>query len=304
LIVAGRARRVIGDWGSTRLRLFLVENGETTARLDGPGVTQLVEPAERVLARLLSVWLAAGTIKAITLCGMVGSPAGLAIAPYAPCPVDAERWHHARTRLRVLGHDVEILPGLSYRTADGVPEVMRGEETQVFGAMALNPDLCAGDHVFALPGTHGKWVSTSDGTITGFRTAPTGEVFAAITGHTSLTGPDTPGEGSFDDGFARGLSRSAEPLPGTLFEARASRLLDGRSREWAKGYLSGVLIGAEVAQFGMGTQAVTLIGDPALAALYATALAHHGGSSQLVDGESAVVAGLAHAITLAESLRP
>lgn len=302
--MAARARRVIGDWGSTRLRLFLVENGETTARLDGPGVTQLVEPAERVLARLLSVWLATGPIEAITLCGMVGSPAGLAVAPYAPCPVDAEGWHHARTRLRVLGHDVEILPGLSYRTADGVPEVMRGEETQVFGAMALNPALREGERLFALPGTHGKWVSTCDGAITDFRTAPTGEVFAAITGHTSLTGPDTPGEGSFDDGFGRGLARSAEPLPGTLFEARASRLLDGRSRDWAKGYLSGVLIGAEVAQFDIGAQDVTLIGDPALAALYASAIAHHGRSSQQVDGESAVVAGLSHAITLAESLRP
>lgn len=302
--MAARARRVIGDWGSTRLRLFLVENGETTARLDGPGVTQLVEPAERVLARLLSVWLATGPIEAITLCGMVGSPAGLAVAPYAPCPVDAEGWHHARTRLRVLGHDVEILPGLSYRTADGVPEVMRGEETQVFGAMALNPALREGERLFALPGTHGKWVSTCDGAITDFRTAPTGEVFAAITGHTSLTGPDTPGEGSFDDGFGRGLARSAEPLPGTLFEARAARLLDGRSRDWAKGYLSGVLIGAEVAQFDIGAQDVTLIGDPALAALYASAIAHHGGSSQQVDGESAVVAGLSHAITLAESLRP
>ena len=302
--MAARARRVIGDWGSTRLRLFLVENGETTARLDGPGVTQLVEPAERVLARLLSVWLATGPIEAITLCGMVGSPAGLAVAPYAPCPVDAEGWHHARTRLRVLGHDVEILPGLSYRTADGVPEVMRGEETQVFGAMALNPALREGERLFALPGTHGKWVSTCDGAITDFRTAPTGEVFAAITGHTSLTGPDTPGEGSFDDGFGRGLARSAEALPGTLFEARAARLLDGRSREWAKGYLSGVLIGAEVAQFDIGAQDVSLIGDPALAALYASAIAHHGGSSQQVDGESAVVAGLSHAITLAESLRP
>lgn len=302
--MATRARRVIGDWGSTRLRLFLVENGETTARLDGPGVTQLVEPAERVLARLLSVWLATGPIAAITLCGMVGSPAGLAVAPYAPCPVDAEGWHHARTRLRVLGHDVEILPGLSYRTADGVPEVMRGEETQVFGAMALNPALREGERLFALPGTHGKWVSTCDGAITDFRTAPTGEVFAAITGHTSLTGPDTPGEGSFDDGFGRGLARSAEPLPGTLFEARAARLLDGRSRDWAKGYLSGVLIGAEVAQFDIGAQDVTLIGDPALAALYASAIAHHGGSLQQVDGESAVVAGLSHAITLAESLRP
>ncbi|MGV3512250.1 MAG: 2-dehydro-3-deoxygalactonokinase [Novosphingobium sp.] len=295
---------MIGDWGSTRLRLFLVERGVIGARLDGPGVTQLGEPAERVLARMLSVWLAQGPIDAITLCGMVGSPAGLAVAPYAPCPVDAEGWHRARTRLRVLGLDVEILPGLSQRTAEGVPEVMRGEETQVFGAMALNPGLRDSRHLFALPGTHGKWVSTSDGAITGFRTAPTGEVYAAITRHTSLTGPDTPGQGSFDEGFVRGLSRSSEALPGALFEARAARLLDSRSKEWANGYLSGLLIGAEVAQFGRAAQDVTLIGDPSLTALYAAALAHHGGSSQVVNGEDAVIAGLVQANTLAESRQP
>lgn len=302
--MAGSERRVVGDWGSTRLRLFLVENGEIAARLDGPGVTQLGEPAERVLARMLSVWLAKGAIAAVTMCGMVGSPAGLAVAPYTPCPVDAEGWHRARTRLRVLGLEVEILPGLSLRTADGVPEVMRGEETQVYGAMALDPALRRGSHLFALPGTHGKWVSTHDGVITGFRTAPTGEVYAAMTRHTSLTGPETPGQGSFDEGFARGLSRSSEALPGALFEARAARLLDSLSKEWAKGYLSGLLIGAEVAQFGSAVQGVTLIGDPSLTALYAGALAHHGGSSQVVDGEAAVVAGLIHAITLAESRHP
>lgn len=302
--MADQARRVIGDWGSTRLRLFLVENGETVARLDGPGVTQLVEPAERVLARMLSIWLAKGPIGGITLCGMAGSPAGLAIAPYVPAPADVDMWHRSRARLRVMGLEVEILPGLSCRTAEGVPEVMRGEETQVFGALALKPDLREGQRLFALPGTHGKWVSTSGGAITGFRTAPTGEVFAAITAHTSLTGQDAPGEGSFDDGFLRGLVRSSEPLAGALFEARAARLIDGRSKDWARGYLSGLLIGAEVAQFGSGVQDVTMIGDPALAALYGAALAHHGGTSQILDGEAAVIAGLSRTIALAESRNP
>lgn len=302
--MADQARRVIGDWGSTRLRLFLVENGETVARLDGPGVTQLVEPAERVLARMLSIWLARGPIGGITLCGMAGSPAGLAIAPYVPAPADLDKWLRGRARLRVLGLEVEILPGLSCRTADGVPEVMRGEETQVFGALALKPELRDGQRLFALPGTHGKWVSTSGGAITGFRTAPTGEVFAAITAHTSLTGPDAPGEGSFDDGFLRGLIRSSEPVAGALFEARAARLIDGRSKDWARGYLSGLLIGAEVAQFGSAAQDVTLIGDPALVALYGAALAHHGGTSQVLDGEAAVIAGLSRTIALAESRNP
>ncbi len=298
-------RSVIGDWGSTRLRLFLIEGGQVAARLDGPGTTALTEPAERVLARMLSIWLARGPVERITLCGMAGSPAGLAHAPYAPCPVDAPLWHRARARTRVIGLAVEVLPGLSFRTADGVPEVMRGEETQVFGAMALDPALTQGEHLFALPGTHGKWVTARDGAITGFRTAPTGELYATITRHTSLLGPEDPAgstndEAGFDEGFNRGLSRCAEPVSGALFEARAARMLDGRSRAWAKGYVSGLLIGSEAAQFSQDAAHVTVIGDQALSKLYLRALAHLGVATQTIDGDAAVMAGLRKAIDLAQ----
>ncbi|MCX7283237.1 MAG: 2-dehydro-3-deoxygalactonokinase [Novosphingobium sp.] len=298
-------RNVIGDWGSTRLRLFLIEQGQVAARLDGPGTTALTEPAERVLGRMLSIWLARGPIARITLCGMAGSPGGLAHAPYAPCPVDPALWHRARTRVRVIGLDVEIMPGLSFRTAEGVPEVMRGEETQVFGAMALNPALTRGEHLFALPGTHGKWVNARDGAITGFRTAPTGELFAAITQHTSLLGPEDPAgssgdEAQFNQGFDRGLTRCHEPVSGALFEARAARMLDGQSRAWARGYVSGLLIGSEAVQFARQDGPVCVIGDQALARLYTRALAHLGVATQSVDGDAAAMAGLQQANALAK----
>lgn len=298
-------RRVVGDWGSTRLRLFLIERGEVAARLDGPGTTALTEPAERVLARMLSIWLAGGPLGTITLCGMAGSPAGIVPAPYAPCPADAALWHRARARRRVIGLEVEVLPGLSWRTADGIPEVMRGEETQVFGALSRDPALARGEHLLALPGTHGKWVRISDGAITGFRTAPTGELYAAITRHTSLSGPAGPdgddhAPAAFDEGFARGLDRCTEPVSGALFEARAARMLDGRPRAWSMGFISGLLIGAEVAQFGTGHAGVTVIGDGALAALYLRALNHLGIGAKTVDGEAAAIAGLLGALALAQ----
>ncbi|WP_225007179.1 2-dehydro-3-deoxygalactonokinase [Novosphingobium percolationis] len=296
------AARVLGDWGGTNLRLFRVQDGVVTARLDGPGTTALSGNAAEVLAERLALWLAEGPIAGVTLCGMAGSPAGLVVAPYAPCPATAAQWQAAPATLTVAGVPVAVLPGLSARDAKGVPDVMRGEEAQVFGAMALDPALAHGRHVIVLPGTHSKWVMLDDGAITGFRTAPTGELYALIAGQSSLTGNDAPGEGSFDDGFARGLARADEPMPGALFEARAARLLDGRSRAWAQGYLSGLLIGAEVAQFAPDTGSVVVVGAPALAALYARALTARGLAFTAVDGDAAVLAGLT--LTLQESSQP
>lgn len=291
---------VLGDWGGTRLRLFRIKDGQVTARLDGPGTTALATSAERVLGEQLAVWQAEGPIAGVTMCGMAGSPAGLVVAPYADCPAGFDDWHGARMRVMLAGTPVDVLPGMACRAGGAVPEVMRGEETQVFGALTLDPSLASGRHTIVLPGTHSKWVDLVDGRITSFRTAPTGEIFALIATHSSLTGNDAPGIGSFDDGFARGLERCGEPLLGAVFEARAARLLDQRSREWSRGYVSGLLIGSEARQFAPGSGTVVVIGDPALAYLYVRALATQGHASRALDGDAAVLAGLARTLVPAK----
>ncbi|TCM18899.1 2-dehydro-3-deoxygalactonokinase [Novosphingobium sp. PhB165] len=284
-------KHVLGDWGTTRLRLFRMDGADVDARLDGPGA--LAGNAEGALAERLDVWKAEGALSEVVLCGMAGAPGALVAAGYAACPADAGQWLSSRTRLEVAGVPVSVLPGLSCKDSEGVPEVMRGEEAQVFGALALHPELAVGEHLIALPGTHCKWVSVVNGTIVGFRTHPTGELFALLAGQSTLTGPDTPGQGSFDDGFARGLDRCEEPLTGALFEARAARMLDGRSKDWSRGYISGLLIGGEVAAQVPTGISVVLIGDPALSALYDRALAARGCTSRKIDGDAAVLAGLA-----------
>lgn len=289
--------RVLGDWGTTRLRLFRIEDGPqgavVTGRLNGPGA--LEGEARRVLAERLAVWQAEGAIADVVLCGMAGAPGALAPAGYVACPANAQGWRDERTRLVVGGLPVAVLPGLSCRDGAGVPEVMRGEEAQVFGAMALDPALAAGRQRMVLPGTHSKWIGTQDGAVRAFRTHPTGELFALLAGQSTLTGPDTPGEGSFEEGFTRGLRRATEPVGAALFEARAARMLDGRSKDWARGYLSGLLIGAEVntGLAGDATGDLVLIGDPALCALYEMAFAAVGALVRRVDGDAAVLAGLA-----------
>ncbi|MCJ2187189.1 2-dehydro-3-deoxygalactonokinase [Novosphingobium beihaiensis] len=287
---------VLGDWGTSRLRLYRMSGGAMAGRLNGPGTSALETPADSVLAERLDLWLTEGPIADVTLCGMAGAPGALVEAGYAACPADAATWFASCTRTCVSGVPVAVMPGLSCRTGGGVPEVMRGEETQVFGALSLHPELNEGEHLIALPGTHSKWVRLVDGTVESFTTHPTGEFFALLAGQSTLTGPDTPGDGTFDSGFTRGLERTENPLTAALFEARAARMLDGRSKDWSRGYLSGLLIGSETASQAAcdtvgGTQ-VTLIGDPALSALYGRALSAQGCNVSLLDGDTAVVAGL------------
>ena len=150
-----------------------------------------------------------------------------------------------------------------------------------------------------LPGTHNKWVVVEDGRITTFLTAPIGETFALLKAHSTLSaGGGSLAEGSAT-GFAQGLARIAEHGPQRLthllFETRARQLLEAMPPPDAMGFLSGLLIGADVAAardwFG-AMPAVTVIGDGALAALYAKALTADGVTTSVVDGDAAVLAGL------------
>jgi len=283
---------VLGDWGTSHLRLYLFEKGEIRARLHGPGTGTPGNDAGSILAERLALWQNDCTIADVTLCGMAGAPGGLVQAGYVPCPADPVGWLAGRACTRIGGVPVAVMPGLSHRTPAGVPEIMRGEETQIFGAIALDPSLAAGTHQLVLPGTHSKWVSLSDGVITGFHTCPTGEIFALLTERSTLTGPDTPGRGSFDKGFARGMERANEPLTAALFESRAARMLDTMSRNWSHGFISGLLIGGEVKTQATPGRPITLIGDPTLSGLYEKALDAIGCKARRVDGDAAVIAGL------------
>lgn len=283
---------VLGDWGTTNLRLFLYADGRQLDRLDGPGIGSLEQPASQVLAERLSIWKAQGTIASVTLCGMAGARGGLVEAAHLACPAGFADWRGHASRLTVDGVEVAVLSGLRQGGGGHVPDVMRGEETQIFGAISLDPTLGTGSHVLLLPGTHSKWVRVEDGIVRSFRTCPTGELFSLLTTRSTLIAPGNNGVGGFDEGFTRGLIRSGESLTAALFEARAAQLLDKRSQEWARGYMSGLLIGSEVASQIEGAGNVTIIGAPTLRALYGRALDRAGCNHSDVDGDAAVLAGL------------
>lgn len=285
---------IVGDWGTTRLRLFRLAAGTVARRVDRPGIGVVGVDVATALRAALAELTADVTPERVILCGMAGARGALLEAPYAACPTDVRVWAVAAITDVFDGAPLTVAAGLRCTNFVGVPDVMRGEETQIFGALVLRPDLARGRHVLLLPGTHAKWVALVDGVVERFQTFLTGEVFALLRDHSTLL---RAGAATSDDanGFKIGLARADTTPFAHLFAARTAQLLDGRDATWATTFLSGLLIGAEVreALALMGTpERVITIGDPALAKLYARALAAHPISVELLDGEACSLAGL------------
>lgn len=292
-----------GDWGTSHLRLFLCDaGGRVLERVDGPGVAQVRGPFDALLAALLAPWDARHGPLPIVLCGMVGSNIGWAPAPYAPCPAGAPEI--IERCLALLAGRVHIVPGLRCRNRLGSVDFLRGEETQVLGAMRLDPGLGRGRNLLCLPGTHTKWVILQDARIAEFLTAPTGEVFALLREHSVLVrGAVLPEDVSQSAAFAQGLRRlhdlPAAQILHLLFECRARQIEEHADGSDAAAYLSGLLVSSDVrgamALFadGLPLREVTIVGEPRLARLYAAALALESRTSRILEGANASLAGLA-----------
>lgn len=280
------------DWGTTNLRAFrLGADGTVRDRLARPtGILQvLAGEFAAALRAAIGPWLADGETR-ILLSGMVGSRQGWVQAPYLPCPAGVAELATALVAVPFDDAETWLVPGLSARDEAGMPEVMRGEETQIAGVIDRVPPrgcLC-------LPGSHAKWVRLDDGRIAGFTTYFTGEAFAALRDATIL-GRMMDRDGPIDpEGFARGLGHAAAPghLLHHLFGVRSLALFDELSEAEAAGYLSGLLIGHEVRAALAPGATVFLVGAAPLCALYGQAIAAAGGRAVVLD-EDAAAAGLA-----------
>jgi len=285
---------IAGDWGTTKLRLALCDSAGIVQRRSGPGIGQIEQSPEEIFLSLSADWRAEHGRLSAYLCGMVGSRMGWREAPYAPCPANPHSLNRGALSFTTDTIAVSLVPGLACTNPLGAPDVMRGEETQILGALIAHPELAQGRHLLILPGTHTKWVELRDGAIHSFMTVPTGEVFALLRAQSTL-GKNVP-EDTLPSaaGFAQGLARKQRLLP-SLFEVRSRQLTDGMTGADALGFLSGLLIGAEIEgalESYPGFAAARLIGDPALSALYAEALAMHKVDSLALDGGDCAFAGL------------
>ena len=351
-----RAALIALDWGTSSLRAYrLDDTGRTLDTRHLPwGIMRLPQPLQDGAAstalsgfdlafeQACGDWLRAEPTLPVIACGMVGSAQGWQEAAYLDVPVDLERIGTLLTVVQRTGAGpnatpVHIVPGLIQR--HGLPNVMRGEETQVFGVLFdqagdvaaqpgaapeakpdAKPDPASGPTsepdpiappadtvLIGLPGTHSKWVSARQGRVTHFDTFMTGEVYAALRGHTILgrTMSDAPAAAeqadkqaekqaikqadlAADNGaFMRGVKVAGAPagragVLSTIFSTRALGLTGELPSTSQADYLSGLLIGHEIAALAQmlreqGEQPrIVLCGDPALCQRYILAMQHYG----------------------------
>jgi len=276
------------DWGTTSFRAFrMARDGSIRDRRAGPrGIANLPDARfSDTLREEIGPWLATGEDH-VLLSGMIGSRQGWTEAPYLPCPAGVADLAPALVDIEFDWAQVKLVPGLSATDEACTAEVMRGEETQVFGVLRA----MGGSGLACLPGTHSKWVRVEGERIMGFDTHMTGEEFGALRGYTILGRMMREGP---SDGppFDAGVRRAGDPggLLHHIFGARA-QVLAGRLAEIdAAAYLSGILIGHEVASAMAAHRGavVHVIGAPDLTALYARAIAAYGGYPERHDGEAA-----------------
>ena len=291
---SGKAELLACDWGATNLRAWTLDGqGGVVTQRDFPlGVSRLVpgEAARRFQAEVRPA-LGAESLPAI-LCGMIGSNVGWITAAYVDCPAGLS---DLAGKLTAATDNVRIIPGLRCDGIAAAPDVMRGEETQIFGWLAQHPDRQAGRQLLCHPGTHAKWVLIDDGRIVRFVTAMTGELFAVLGQHSLLkSDASADDDAAFDTGVA--AAGGGDALAARLFSARSRVVGGGADAASTPSYLSGLLIGAEVAAvprlLGAGAARVALLGDATLCTRYARALSDKGVESDVFDGEAAAVAGL------------
>lgn len=281
------ARYIAIDWGSTNLRARLYQGEECT------------ESRQSGSRRNAPEW-------SLSRCGVSGNhPAlarwrhtggdgrdgrqqrGLENRPYLPLPA---AFSDIGQQLTAVGDNIWIIPGLCVSRDDN-HNVMRGEETQLLGARALAPSS-----VYVMPGTHCKWVLADRRQIHDFRTVLTGELHHLLLQH-SLVGAGLPPQETSAAAFAAGLQRGINNpavLP-QLFEVRASHVLGALPREQVSEFLSGLLIGAEVATLSdtfAGQQAIGLVAGSSLTSRYQQAFAAIGREVSAVAGDTAFQTGI------------
>ena len=287
--MVGRPAYLAVDWGTTNRRAYAIaEDGAVVAGVqDDRGVLAL--SAGDYPAAIADLRERLGAYP-VFMSGMVGSSRGWREAPYIDAPATLE--HLAEASIEAAP-GVWIVPGVALRSAKR-PDVMRGEETQVLGA--IHAGAAPPTALFCQPGTHNKWIETAEGALTAFTTVMTGEIFALLRAQGVLAGML---DGAVADGaaFRRGLRRgiAAANVVATLFEVRAGVLLGRLAPDAAAAYASGILIGADVAtREDLARRPVHLLGGGALGELYAVAIREAGGTAVVV-AEGSATAGL-HAI--------
>ncbi|MCP2264857.1 2-dehydro-3-deoxygalactonokinase [Promicromonospora thailandica] len=291
------------DWGSTTFRAWLLDgaggvldtvrsdDGALAVSADGVPAANRARAFESVFEQRCGPWLAAYPGLPVLCAGMAGSNHGWAEAGYVDVPATLDSLADRLTAVPAHGVTVHLVPGLRVAGAD--PDVMRGEEVQLAGVLALADDPPS---TVVLPGTHSKWVRLDGARVTGFTTAMTGELYGLLL-RDSILARLADGDPAPDvtSAFVRGLDTERDHgddrgLPALLFTARTLVLAGRLDPTEVADYVSGLLVGAEV-RHGLRAagDVVALCGPESTAGRYRHALERHGARVRVVGPDAAVV---------------
>ncbi|MBB6158279.1 2-dehydro-3-deoxygalactonokinase [Pseudomonas sp. JAI115] len=294
-----QAQLIALDWGTTSLRAYKLAAGGVVLeqRALSSGIMQLpktprvihggecADGFELAFEEACGDWLDAQPDLPVIACGMVGSAQGWREAAYCETPANvANLGNSLQTLVSLRGTRVHIVPGVIQRSR--LPNVMRGEETQVLGVLQNLSAEAGGDLLIGLPGSHSKWVEVVEGCITHFDTFMTGEVFAVLSEHSILGRTQQQGAAfdglAFDRGVQVALSADGElGVLSTLFSARTLGLTGELAPTAQADYLSGLMIGHELVALAAAQRrrrnsahlpSIILIGNAQLCARYGRAL--------------------------------
>lgn len=277
------------DWGSTHLRAWHFSQGICVdSRQQEAGITRLAgrHPRE-ILNAITDGWQTSST--PVVMAGMIGSQQGWQNVPYLPCPIMLD---DLGRQLYPVDDATWIVPGVNIADERGV-NIMRGEETQLAGAWQLAPAS-----LYILPGTHCKWAEVDNGCLTRFKTVMTGELHHLLMTH-SLIGNTLPPQIANREAFIHGLECGLQDgeILARLFETRAAWVLGKLAQDAVSERLSGLLIGAEVAQMtrlyaSFAERRIVIVGGEQLALRYQTALELLGIQADIISGETAFLQGI------------
>jgi 2-dehydro-3-deoxygalactonokinase len=272
------------DWGTTSFRAYRLgsDGGVLETKSAPSGILKV--PAggfEQVFEQEIGPWLASQPDLPVIATGMITSRQGWVEVPYCPCPAGSDEiasglWCHETS----AGRTIHFVPGLSIVGPDGVPDVIRGEETQIIGEVGDAPER----RLLVLPGTHSKWARSEHGRVAWFATFMTGELFGVLKEH-SILGRLMAGDADDEDAFRRGLAYGRGVrggLLGRLFSARTLCLFGQLPASAISAYLSGLLVGREIAEAldcladTSARREITVIGSSDLTERYLMAIADAG----------------------------
>ncbi len=289
------------DWGTSSFRLWLIgaDGSILGESRSGEGMTTAAKTGfETVLAAHLAKVEAPADLPVI-VCGMAGAKQGWVEAGYVDVPTPLSAILSKAVSVPGQSRDIRILPGLAQRDK-ATPDVMRGEETQLLGALGT---ASAGAQAVCMPGTHSKWVHVRDSNVTGFSSFMTGELFDAISKHTILShavagAEDQPADTAAFEAAVRAAFERPAMATNLFFTARSGQLLHRLGAAGAQAKISGTLIGLEIAGALSAADAkvdISLVASGRLQGLYETAFQTLSLPYTTIDADAAVRQGLAAA---------